>query len=324
MALMTWPLTSDGAGAVTYTANEWRTLVTNLFGEGVLGAGSFEVTERAAGANMTLDIAAGVAALTGDDAAGQGRYLIRDDAADTEAVTITTAHSTNPRIDLVGIQLNDPSEGGAAGRNAVFAVVTGTAASSPSAPAVPDSFLTLASVLVPAGATSIEDADITDARTHAALAHDGLLDSVFGATPGVPTAFTPAFTSTGTAPTLGSGSSAAGKYATVAQVVSGVGRIVFGSSGVAAGTGSYRVSLPVAASTTHQTVSTGPGNGSVIGTGTFVDDSGSNVYTVALHMISATTASLLVVGTGTVFTATTPVAPAANDIITYQFSYFTD
>lgn len=172
MALMTWPLTSDGAGAVTYTANEWRTLLTNLFTEGILGAGSFAVTQRAAGANMQLDIAAGVAVLTGDNAAGQGRYLIRDDAADTEAVTISTANPTNPRIDRVGIQLRDPSEGGASGRDAIFSVVTGTAAASPSAPAAPDSFLTLALVAVAAGATSITNANITDSRTHATLVHD--------------------------------------------------------------------------------------------------------------------------------------------------------
>lgn len=172
MALMTWPLTSDGAGAVTYTANEWRTLLTNLFTEGILGAGSFAVTQRAAGANMQLDIAAGVAVLTGDDAAGQGRYLIRDDAADTEAVTISTANPTNPRIDRVGIQLRDPSEGGASGRDAIFSVVTGTAAASPSAPAAPDSFLTLALVAVAEGATSITNANITDSRAPARLVHE--------------------------------------------------------------------------------------------------------------------------------------------------------
>lgn len=177
MALMTWPLTSDGAGAVTYTANEWRTLLTNLFTEGILGAGSFAVTQRAAGANMQLDIAAGVAVLTGDDAAGQGRYLIRDDAADTEAVTISTANPTNPRIDRVGIQLRDPAEGGSAGRDAIFSVVAGTAAASPSAPAAPNSFLTLALVTVPAGATSIVNANITDSRARATLVHDVLADN---------------------------------------------------------------------------------------------------------------------------------------------------
>lgn len=175
MAGMTWPLTSDGAGAVTYTANEWRTLLTNLFTEGILGAGSFEVTERAAGANMKLDIAAGVTIITGDDAAGQGNYIYRDDAAALEAVTIPTANPTNPRIDRVGLQLRDPSEGGAAGRDTIPSVVTGTAAASPTAPAEPDSFQTLALVTVPAGATSILDANITDARVHAAFAHPSVV-----------------------------------------------------------------------------------------------------------------------------------------------------
>jgi hypothetical protein len=168
---LTWPITSDGAGAVQYSANDWRTLLTNLFDEGVLGADSFEVTERALGANMTLDIAAGVAVVAGDDAAGQGNYLV-EATESLSAVTIGTADGSNPRIDLVGIQLRDPSEGGSAGRDSIFSVVAGTAAASPSAPATPDSFLTLAQVLVPTGAVSIEDEDITDARPPARLAHE--------------------------------------------------------------------------------------------------------------------------------------------------------
>ena len=176
MALaLTWPLASDGAGAVEYTSNDWRTLQTELFTEGVLGSDSFEVTERALGANMTLDITAGVAVLEGDDAANQGRYMVREDTATLSAVTIPTAHPSNPRIDLVGIQLRDPSEGGSAGRDSIFDVVQGTAASSPAAPTAPDSFLVLASVLVPAGAVAIEDADIADARVHATLAHDDVI-----------------------------------------------------------------------------------------------------------------------------------------------------
>lgn len=167
---LTWPLTSDGAGAVTYTANDWRTLLTNLFDEGILGASSFEVSERAAGANMTLDVTAGVAVVEGDDAAGQGNYLVK--ASETlGAFTIDTADASNPRIDRVGIQLNDPSEGGSAGRNCTFVVVKGTAAASPSAPTLPDSFLELAQVTVPASATSIEDADITDTRVESTFAH---------------------------------------------------------------------------------------------------------------------------------------------------------
>ena len=181
MALMTWPMTSDGAGAVEFTANDWRTIVTNLFTEGILGAGSFVVSERALGANMTLDITSGVAVLEGDDTSNQGRYLVREDAATLSAVTIPTAHASLSRIDLVGIQLNDPSEGGAVGRNCVFAVTAGTAAASPVAPAVPDSFLVLASVLVPAGAVSIDDGDITDLRPFATLTHeDHLLEATGG------------------------------------------------------------------------------------------------------------------------------------------------
>ena len=171
MTLITWPLTSDGSGAVSYTANQWRTIVSALFTEGVLGGGSFIVSQRALGANMTLDIAAGVGVLSGDNASTQGNYVVREDLASASAVTIGAANASNPRYDLVGIQLRDPSAGGAAGRDSVFSVVAGTAASSPSAPAVPDSFLLLATVLVGAGVVSIVNANVVDGRVASGLAN---------------------------------------------------------------------------------------------------------------------------------------------------------
>lgn len=177
MALtLTWPITSDGAGAVTYTAEDWRTLLTNIYTEGILGSGSFKVSERALGASMALDITAGVAVIEGDDAGGQGRYLV-EGTESLSGATITTADGSNPRIDLVGIQLRDPSAGGASGRDSIFSVVAGTAAASPSPPATPDSFLPLAEVSVSAGATSIVDANITDLRTRVRLAHDTVAHS---------------------------------------------------------------------------------------------------------------------------------------------------
>jgi hypothetical protein len=59
------------------------------------------------------------------------------------------------------------------------------------------------------------------------------------------TTYTPALTATTTSPTLGTGSAAAGRYIRIGKTVHFFASITFGSSGVAAGSGTYQVSLPV-------------------------------------------------------------------------------
>jgi hypothetical protein len=57
--------------------------------------------------------------------------------------------------------------------------------------------------------------------------------------------FTPALTAAVTDPTLGTGNIRAGRYKQIGRLVAVRFRIVFGSAGVAAGSGTYRISLPV-------------------------------------------------------------------------------
>lgn len=59
------------------------------------------------------------------------------------------------------------------------------------------------------------------------------------------TSWTPTLTTGGTNPTLGTGSSATGKYLRLGNLVIARFFITFGTSGVAAGSGTYRVSLPI-------------------------------------------------------------------------------
>jgi hypothetical protein len=56
---------------------------------------------------------------------------------------------------------------------------------------------------------------------------------------------TPSLTASSSNPTLGSGSVANGRYIQINKLVYYFGRVIFGSSGVAAGSGDYRVSLPI-------------------------------------------------------------------------------
>lgn len=67
-----------------------------------------------------------------------------------------------------------------------------------------------------------------------------------GTSLGAWTSYTPTLTASTTNPTLGTGSTASGSYMQIGKVCIFRVRIVFGTSGVAAGSGTYLISLPVA------------------------------------------------------------------------------
>lgn len=153
----------------TYSAREDRALIASLFTEGVLGAG-FAVTQRAAGTNMSVDIAPGTAVVTGDDQPDQGRYLVTSTAVENR--TIGAPPGSNSRIDAVILQVRDPNAGGATGDDAILTVVAGTAAASPSPPTIPASAIVLAYVTVAAGTVAITNAMIADQRVASGSAYD--------------------------------------------------------------------------------------------------------------------------------------------------------
>ena len=110
---------------------------------------------------MTVSIAAGWAVIVGDYTSNMGAYSVFNDAA--VAGTITTADPTNPRIDRVCLTINDSAYTGVT-NNVVVNVVAGTPAGSPVAPATPVNSISLATVAVGAGVTTIVTANITDTR----------------------------------------------------------------------------------------------------------------------------------------------------------------
>ena len=123
--------------------------------------------------------------------------------------------------------------------------------------------------------------------------------------------YTPTLTASTTNPTLGTGSSASGKYGRVNKIVCGQGQINFGSSGVSAGSGFYFVSLPI----------TALASGQVIGQFQFYDSSSGNVY-LGTVISDTTTRGIMYYGApSTVVTNSTPFTWAANDFIRYTFQY---
>ena len=128
---------------------------------GVRRTGDLAVSQSGTPA-MSVSIAAGWAAIVGTTQANMGVYMVYNDAA--TSATVTTADATNPRIDRVVITVNDSAYTGST-NNVVFTVVAGTAAASPTAPATPANSISLATIAVAAGATTILNANITDTRT---------------------------------------------------------------------------------------------------------------------------------------------------------------
>lgn len=155
---------------IEYPASEFRQLIADVFKEGILTGGA--VSERGAGANFTVDVAVFRCVIDGDDGTDQGSYLVWSDAV--ENITVSAAPGSDSRIDLVVIEVNDEQAGGTGsvpfGRARVIA---GTPSGSPSAPAVPDTAIGIATIgpITPA-TTSIEDSLITDIRGFAELRHN--------------------------------------------------------------------------------------------------------------------------------------------------------
>lgn len=111
---------------------------------------------------MSVLVAAGWASIAGTTTSNMGVYTVYNDAS--AVATITTADATNPRIDRVCLTVNDSAYTGAV-NNVAINVVAGTPAGSPTAPATPANSISLATIAVAAGATTIVTANITDTRT---------------------------------------------------------------------------------------------------------------------------------------------------------------
>lgn len=150
---------------VDYPARIDRVLYDNLWEQGVIGDTSFAVTQRGT-PSMAVDVAAGVAIVTGTDQSFQGKYLCRAEAATTN-VTIAAAPGSGTRYDIVVVQVRDTNAGGPAGDDARVYVVQGTASASPVDPTIPTSSIPLARVRVPAGTGSITNALIDNLRVAA-------------------------------------------------------------------------------------------------------------------------------------------------------------
>lgn len=139
---------------------------------GLFASGDFAVTQRAAGANQSVDIASGRCFVDPQATSQQGVYLARtaqsyNTLADL-GLTWTASDPTNPRIDLVCVEVADTDFSGSY-TGFKFRVVDGTPNASAAHqldaqywPTIPTGLVPIAAVRRAATATTIATADITN------------------------------------------------------------------------------------------------------------------------------------------------------------------
>lgn len=176
MAIINPPV-FNGSAANSYTASRVRRLVQTLLAdrEGVLGEADF-LCSADSPASLRVRVQPGRAYLMGESRERQGAYLIENDAVMTSAYT-SPADPFNPRIDLVLLRNRDAAADGdgTAEDAADIYILPGTAAASPSPPAVPAGTIPLAEVTVPAASAVITTITDRRPRAHYLGGGDGLL-----------------------------------------------------------------------------------------------------------------------------------------------------
>lgn len=145
------------------------------------------------------------------------------------------------------------------------------------------------------------NAEIRDPLTGIQAAHD---------------TYTPVLTGSVTNPTLGTGSSQTGTYIRYGKTLAVCSaEIVFGTAGVAVGSGSYAVSLPF-----NPTAGSGT-TGRVMGYGIYFDSSTAFFYRLIAVCSSTNTVRMLPAdAAGSLVSNTVPVVPAASDQIRLKIS----
>ncbi len=141
-----------GDPAIPFTAQQQRGMIDALAPQaGIVRKDDLMVGPRAAGANFTVDVAAGQCAIKGTSVAQQGTYLCRSTAV--ENVAIAAAPASGSRTDLIVARVFDSQVDGGTEYAWRPLAVTGTVGGG--LPAVPPSSIVLAEVPVTSTTTAI-------------------------------------------------------------------------------------------------------------------------------------------------------------------------
>jgi hypothetical protein len=157
MAVAMLPLDAT-AGSPSFTAAQTRQAFSAFLGIAPVGRpvgavsgvrpGTVTTTVfMSGGGSTTWNVAAHSGVLDTQTSASAGPYAYATDGTDTGA--ITAANATNPRVDIVYVKVNDNVQDGSGLTSGQVLYLAGTAALSPSPPAVPARGMVLANINVP-------------------------------------------------------------------------------------------------------------------------------------------------------------------------------
>ncbi len=347
------------AGVPTYTGSDDRRQHSAAFGG--IGFGSFVAGQGAIGRghgvlsqdslavtangtpNNTVHVSAGIGCVRGTQATTQGLYVVANDA--DKVLTVTAAHATLQRRDLVIAKVRDGEYPAFANNDWVLEITAGTAGSGTD-PTVPADALVLARLIVDPGSTIIGAEDITDLRPHtratggvtpvsatsawpspqqddlvwdrsagAMKRYSGSLWETVATNLDAPwISYTPTFANTTI--DLAFGGSRYGRYQRFGKTIVGVAGFTLGAGGSM--NGPLTMSLPVNASTAGGT------NVTFMAGGRCFDNSAA-VFHSCTGQITPTTFNNLVFNFATAGTAPwgvgIPIPWAANDVLQTFFNY---
>jgi hypothetical protein len=157
-----------GDAAINYSAQEFRQYTRAILAgsevvagvKGVTEPADYKVTQRGAGANFSVDVAAGLAYVIGGDVTNQGTYTCWNDG--TVNVPTPSPPGSGTQNHRVVLQVQDKlSNGTWTGYQGAIMLLADTGSGTP---AEPNSAITLALVAISAGQASVLNANITDYR----------------------------------------------------------------------------------------------------------------------------------------------------------------
>lgn len=156
---------ASGDPDLFYSGQEMRNLWAGLLkfpgSKGVCGPAAYQVTQRQAGANFSVDIAPGYSFMPGGDITNQGTYGLWMDASYNLATP--SPPSTGQNNHRVVLQVRDKSANATWTTYDFIPLLLADTGSG--TPAVPNSALNLAIVTINAGDASVTNASISDRRT---------------------------------------------------------------------------------------------------------------------------------------------------------------
>lgn len=169
----TWAIQAEDA-----PARIGRLIASAIIGEGVVDvAGDSFKVEQDTGSNMQIKVGSGtvgdLCVIAGDATADQGVYVGQHENA-TQTLAIAASDASDDRIDRVIARIYDDDADSSGNSYMDLEVLTGTPAGSPSAPAIPDGAISLATIEVDATVTAITNADITDTRAEAQIRSEAI------------------------------------------------------------------------------------------------------------------------------------------------------